>query len=172
MASVLPIFFVAAAGLCLTLVLLALWNSLRWTLARGEGQPAASARAPEHAGRIALLREKQELLSALRDLRSEHELGKLSLADYQELEQRYRARARDVLRQLEEQVAPYRARAQALLEAAIGGAPGTQPAPEQASDASRASAAPGCASCGAQNDADAVFCKKCGKRLAPAVSAS
>lgn len=157
MASVLPIFFVIAAGLCLSLVLLALWQSLRQLLI---GRPAARvAAAPHDSKREGLLREKQELLTAIRDVRFEHELGKVSDADFERLEQRYRARARDVLRELDEQVAPYRDEARALLQRAVE------------TDKSKSAAAPiaasgvACAQCGAGNDSDALFCKKCGAHL-------
>jgi hypothetical protein len=167
MASVLPIFFMIAAGLCLSLVLLALWQSLRQLLV---GRPGASvASAPRDPKRDALLREKQELLTAIRDVRFEHELGKVSDADFGRLEQRYRARARDVLRELDEQIAPYREEARALLERAIG-APGAAGAANVASKSGivpspTSAGAVACAQCGAGNDGDAVFCKKCGARL-------
>lgn len=176
MASVLPIVFVIAAGLCLSLVLLALWQSLRGLLVRSPS--ALSANVPHDARRDALLREKHELLTAIRDVRFEHELGKVSDADFQRMEQGYRARAREVLRELDEQIAPYRAQARALLEragaqppAAVGsgnGRPATAasaepepPAPVVATDVARR----GCPQCGAGNDTDAVFCKRCGARL-------
>jgi hypothetical protein len=162
MASVLPIFFVIAAGLCLSLVLLALWQSLRQLLI---GRPAAQvAAAPRDPKREGLLREKQELLTAIRDVRFEHELGKVSDADFERLEQRYRARARDVLRELDEQIAPYRDEARALLQRAIGS---QAPEPDTSKRAPEplAASAVACAQCGAGNDSDALFCKKCGARL-------
>src|SRR5690349_2107160 len=117
MASALPTVFVVLAGICLALVLFQLWQSLRIVLTRGQAAPSASAH--RHSGREKLLREKEELLLAIRDVRSEQELGKLSLADSQQLEQRYRARARDVLRDLDQQLAPHRERAQSMLEQAL-----------------------------------------------------
>jgi hypothetical protein len=163
MASVLPIFFVIAAGLCLSLVLLALWQSLRQLLI---GSPTAQvAAAPRDAKREGLLREKQELLTAIRDVRFEHELGKVSDADFERLEQRYRARARDVLRELDEQIAPYRDEARALLQRAIGGPRALEPDKGKSAPAPVASGAVACAQCGAGNDSDALFCKKCGARL-------
>jgi hypothetical protein len=181
MASALPSLFVALAGLCLALVLFQLWQSLRILLARGKALRLTSAPGHAHAGREALLREKDELLTAIRDVRSEHDLGKLSAADSQQLEQRYRTRARDVLRNLDEQLAPYRERARALLEetppgagdaARAGESNPAQAAAEKSAGESKPARAAGekerlkCAACGSSNDTDAVFCKKCGARVA------
>jgi hypothetical protein len=163
MGSVLPIFFVVAAGLCVSLVLFALWQSLRFILVSGAAP--ASADGPHNAARAALLHEKQELLTAIRDVRSEHELGKVSDADSEQLEQRYRARAREVLRELDEQLEPHRGKARALIEQALassrGGAVAAPSAAAVASSASRDA----CAKCATANEPDAVFCKKCGTRL-------
>jgi hypothetical protein len=166
MGDVLPILLVIAVGLCLSLVLLALWQSLRGLLAHVQDGPARVPAAS--ASRAALQHEKDELLAAIRELRFEHELGKVSDADFTRLEQRYRTRARDVLRELDEQIAPHRTRAAQLLEQALGGAasanaPVPVPAPTQSS--------PACAQCGTANDADATFCKKCGRRLRDEVRA-
>jgi hypothetical protein len=164
-ADLLPVLFVIAAGLCLTLVLFTLWHSLRGLLAHVHD---TAARVPAaSASRAALVREKDELLAAIRELRFEHELGKVSQADFERLEQRYRTRAREVLRELDEQIEPYRARAGALLEQALAGAPvadaAVAPPPASAPPASHA--APACIQCGTGNDPDALFCKKCGRRM-------
>jgi hypothetical protein len=159
MASALPMFFVVAAGLCLSLVLLAFWQSLRLVLLDRNHVPAP--RKPRNAARQALLREKQDLLNAIRDVRSEHELGKLSDGDREQFEQRYRARAREVLRELDEQIAAYRDRARSLLEEAIA----TASSPSSASASPAATTRASCPQCAVSNDGDAVFCKKCGTRL-------
>ena len=166
MTRALPIVFLIGAGLCLALVLLWLWHSLRHLLL---GKRAlAHAGLPHDVQRAALLREKQELLTAIRDVRAEHELGKVSAADCERLEQGYRMRARDVLRELEAQVAPHREKARLLLQSALAapGAAPTQsgPAPAQSVAAVNTNRV-GCAQCGAGNEPDAVFCKKCGARL-------
>lgn len=164
MADALPMVFVIAAGLCLSLVLLALWHSLRGLLVRGGG-PVGSA--PRIANRERLLHEKQELLTAIRDVRQEHDLGKVSDADFARLEQGYRARAREVLRELEEQLSPYRASAEQLIEKALGGAlPATSSAvASPAVEAPPVLASGVCSRCKTSNDRDAVFCKKCGERI-------
>jgi hypothetical protein len=162
MADVLPMVFAIAVGLGLSLMLLALWNSLRGLLVHGpSAQPGSAARG---SVRGALLREKDELLAAIRELRFEHDLGKVSEADFQRLDQRYRGRAREVLRLLDEQLAPHRPRARALLEQALGGAaapPAAAPEEPTAKESGNT-----CAKCATRNDADAAFCKKCGTALA------
>jgi hypothetical protein len=171
MSMLLPTFFVAAAGLCLLLVLLALWHSLRHVLAGG-GAGRRVPRASLSGAQRALVHEKDELLAAIRELRFEHELGKVNDADLQRFEQRYRARARDVLRMLDEQLEPHREQARALIEQALAGVGATPAAADEAdavpaapaeSDAPDARAS--CPSCSASNEPDAVFCKKCGARL-------
>ena len=160
MTRALPIVFLIAAGLCLSLVLLWLWQSLRYLLLGQRVQAHASL--PHDALRASLLREKQELLNAIRDVRVEHDLGKLSGADFERLEQGYRARARDVLRELETQVSPYREQARALL----GDKAAQETVPVPAAEASSSDAArAACPSCGTANEPDAIFCKKCGTRV-------
>src|SRR6478735_5384903 len=113
MAELLPKILVVAGGLCLSFMLLAFWQSLRGVIAHA-GQETQRTSGVS-AARAALLREKETLLASLRELRLEHELGKLGDADFQRLEQGYRARAREVLRSLDDQLAPYRGQAEALL---------------------------------------------------------
>lgn len=172
MAELLPKLLVIAGGLCLSFVLLALWQSLRGVIAHA-GQ-AGSEGIGVSPARAKLLREKEALLASLRELRTEHELGKLADADFQRLDQGYRARAREVLRALDEQLAPFRDQAHALLEgarnasgagSAAAGLPATAPAEQRAETSPLA-----CARCSAANDADALFCKKCGEKLQGAQS--
>ena len=191
MSMLLPTFFVAAAGVCLLLVLLALWHSLRNVLAGSDGSrslPRASLSGEQRA----LVREKDELLAAIRELRFEHELGKVNDADLQRFEQRYRARAREVLRMLDEQLEPHREQARALIEQALSGGKATaKPDASSAAASTKTEAAAvtpaadpvaaerpaakseavdvraACPACSASNEPDAVFCKKCGARLRP-----
>jgi hypothetical protein len=171
MADVLPTLMAIAVGLCLSFVLLALWQSLRGLLAHVQEGPALTPAAS--ASRAALLHEKDELLAAIRELRFEHELGKVSAADFARLEQRYRARAREVLQELDEQIAPHRARAAQLLDQALAGGTtvtgATASVPEPVPEPTQSS--PACVQCGSSNDADATFCKKCGRRLRDEVPA-
>jgi len=180
--NVLPLFFAIAGGVCLMLVLLALWHSLRLLIGGGSagGDERAAMKGGGDFGRVALLHEKDSLLGAIRELRFEHELGKVSDADLGQREQRYRGRAREVLRLLEEELAPHREKAAAMIEAArreAGRKDKAAPSAAPASAPAVAAAAPSapladkvvCASCSTGNDVDAAFCKKCGSKLASQV---
>jgi len=180
---VLPTLFIALAAIALLLTLLWLWQSLRMAFVQTLAASGAEASGVVSAERAALLAEKQALLLALKDLEAEREAGKLSAADFAELNAQYRARARQVLQKLDEMLAPHRARARAMLgegaepeavasvtSASTVTASGAR-AEATAAAAVTAPAAKTCASCAAVNDADAVFCKRCGTRLAAKVEA-
>jgi ribosomal protein L40E len=160
MPNVLPILFIVLVALSLVFTLLWLWQSLRQAFIHTLSGPTASdVVSPERA---TLLAEKQSLLMALKDLDAERESGKLSNDDYRELNDQYRKRARDVLRQLDGMLSPHRDGARALIAAAAATGPSASAAPVVMPSVT---AAAGCKSCGADNDHDAVFCKKCGTRL-------
>jgi len=129
-----------------------------------------------------LEREKQLLLKALKELSFDHEMHKISDADYQEITATYRGRAVRIMRQLDEGAEAYRRTIAEELAARRGG-PHPEPSPAElaheaaapagSAPAADAAAAPhadagrvACSSCGAANDPDAVFCKKCGSRVA------
>jgi hypothetical protein len=104
--------------------------------------------------RVALEREKMLALRAIKELEFDRAMGKLSDADWAEMSGRLRARATGLMKQLDVG-AGYRDRIERDLQKRLGSATAT-PAP---------SAARACASCAAQNDADARFCKNCGQKL-------
>jgi len=106
-----------------------------------------------------LEREKAALLKALKELEFDHEMNKVSDADYAEIGGVYRARAIRVIRQLDETKVDYAA----LIEAELAKKRGGKPAPIEAPKVERASNA--CPQCATVNDADAVFCKKCAFKL-------
>jgi len=181
MAQALPLILATLAGLALVLVLTALWQSMRVVLLGGSAEDASvratkagvgDAQKSRTAAREALLREKNTLLQAIRDVRFEHDLGKISDADLERLDAQYRVRARSVLAELDAQIAPYRDKARVLLGVTEAGASVPAPAPEPAPQAQPVeqaevkSATAECPGCSTVNDADAVFCKKCGARMA------
>ena len=104
--------------------------------------------------REALEREKMLVLRSIKELEFDRAMGKLSQKDFDEMAGRLRARALSLMKQLD-----------------IGG--GGYTAEIERELASRAAAvrpmvatAAGRCACGTPNDADAMFCKKCGTRLA------
>ena len=72
---------------------------------------AASLRRRELEG------ERDALVRSLRDLELDYETGKLSESDFESLRESLRGRARQVLRALDEDLAPYRQRIEELLQA-------------------------------------------------------
>lgn len=171
MPDLLPTLFIVLGASTLVLTLYWLWQSLRHTFAHVD-DAASAALAVGSQARSSLLAEKAALLVALKDLQSERDSGKLSDSDYDELNARYRSRARVVLKELDAQLAPHRDAAKALLREAPPAAAVTSgaSATSEANAAPQPSAANACASCGTGNDVDAVFCKKCGARLAQEAS--
>ncbi len=184
------ILLVLAAGFLLGAIF-AVFRSLRAAFGAGAGE-AAAADVSTTERRRALLLEKESLVRSLADLAFERDAGKIAPDDFARIERKLRARAKQVLALLDEDAAPYRAEAEALLAnagaapvapektaapaEAIATTPDAAPAPAPApepepavvapSPALAASTTPTCAGCGATNDADAAFCKKCGAKLA------
>ena len=143
---------VAAGGVLLGVIAI-LWASVR-TLA-GDA-PLTLDEALALGAPSAAEEQKRAVLQALKDLEYERSVGKVAEADYEELLARYRTEAKRLLRAVDEDLAPLRAKATAYVDAQLG----------------RAASAPtvsktkhGCPSCQADNDVDAVFCKKCGGKL-------
>ena len=114
-----------------------------------------------------LEREKASLLKALKELEFDHEMGKVSDIDFREIGGGYRGRAMRVLRQLDEQGADYKSLVERELKARLGAKAESDAGPTPvAPPAAAALDRPACAECGTPNDPDAVFCKKCGKKVA------
>jgi pyruvate/2-oxoacid:ferredoxin oxidoreductase beta subunit len=105
--------------------------------------------------RVALEREKNLTLRAIKELEFDKAMGKVSAQDFDEMAARLRARALDLMKRLDEGATPYRDVIEKELAQRLGRAPEAVPA---------ASAANTCA-CGTANDRDARFCKSCGSKL-------
>ena len=186
--TALPMFFVVAAGATLLSAIYAIWQSLR--AAFGQADRHELEGALESEGRRALLDRKAALLASLRDLRFDHEAGKIADGDFTRLEAKLKDEAKDTLRLLDKDIEPFRKQAEKLvrerLEAegktpyrAAGrtkkAAADTVPCP--ACGTANEPAASVCVSCDAslqpvvcgacdtKNDPDAQFCKKCGAGL-------
>lgn len=151
-ASVASALLVFVTGALLGAILL-VWHSLRTLAGDAEVDPAFDA-APIGLSQ-GLREEKQRALRALKDLEQDHAIGKIDAADYASLDAEYRERAKEVIREMDDELAPFRAKAEAIVQAHLE---------------KRAAAAPSkkneCAACETDNDVDATFCKKCGAKLA------
>lgn len=106
------LFIVLAFG-ALTLALAMFFLSLRSVLGT---QTDARGKGPDAARRV-LLEEKHSVLRALKDLEFERSLGKISDDDHAALETKYRARAKEILLALDENLGPWREKAEALVAA-------------------------------------------------------
>ncbi|MFO0629113.1 MAG: zinc ribbon domain-containing protein [Polyangiales bacterium] len=166
----------AAVALWLAFATLAAAVLLFWESLRSLIDPAAPAdHDDDDASRLASLESrKNAALRALKDIAFERSIGRLGDADYAQLEARYRAEARAAMASLDEGVQAWRDAAEALLadaERRATGAPApevvTAAAPESETSEAAVPTVPdrGCPACGTRNDADAVFCKRCGARV-------
>ena len=169
-----PALLVLGAGALLWAVI-ALWTSLRSLtgdapLEDGFDEGFVRARTSEAEER------KRAVLRALKDLEHEKSVGKLDDADYAALSAQLRARAKAILRDMDDELAPLREKAEKLARDHLrkkGLDRTAPPRDERAPDAAPAeSDRAACPKCATDNESDAVFCKKCGARVRePAVAA-
>jgi hypothetical protein len=124
-------------------------------------------------GKGALLEEKRRVLRALKDLENEHDLGKIDDADYRSLTVTYRDQAKELMRQMDGAVAPFREEAERLAAEHVK-KHGAQSSAETSVEASEASATDrtSCLACRASNEADAAFCKQCGSPMSTGTSSA
>lgn len=134
-----------------------LWASLR-TLA-GDA-PISLDEAVALGTTTANDEHKRTILQALKDLDYEFSVGKIGEEDYRELRSRYRAEAKKLLRSLDRDLEPSRARAEAYVAGRLSGKPDSVLTSQANAEGSRA-----CDACGVGNDEDARFCKGCGAGL-------
>jgi hypothetical protein len=177
---------VVASGALLGTIAL-LWASVR-TLSGDAPLPVdLEALAGRSHDVDALAEEKRRVLRALKDIESEHAVGKLDDADYEAIAAQYRQEAKALMREMDDNAAPALAEAEKIaLEylAAQGladkgtsdkGTPDKGNAEkDSAASASPASPAPkriACPTCQVSNEPDAAFCKKCGANLSGAQTA-
>lgn len=113
-------------------------------------------------------REKLLTLRALKDLEFDRSMGKVSQADFDEMANRLRSRALDLMKQLDEDSRGYRLLIERELSARLAAKPpGAAAAPVAAAEVEPDAAVPvaGLCTCGTTNDPDALFCKRCGSKL-------
>jgi hypothetical protein len=167
-----PAILVLAAGALVGVIAL-LWASVR-TL--GGDAPLAEGLADAMTTRVARATDAEErkrrVLRALKDLEHEHAVGKIDDVDYARMSARYRDQAKAILREIDADVEPLRARAESIATAHLkkaglaGDADGA--ASENSADAKSAEPATSrvaCGKCATSNEPDAAFCKKCGTPL-------
>jgi hypothetical protein len=107
--------------------------------------------------RAGLEREKSLTLRSIKELEFDKAMGKVSDADFADMSARLRTKAVGLMQRLDAHTS-YREQIERELEKRLG-------APKP----SAAESSPGvCSACGTGNDADARFCKACGKSLAVA----
>jgi ribosomal protein L40E len=147
----------------LLIVITIFWSSVR-TLS-GE-TPITLEEAIALGSSTAAEEQKRAVLQALKDLEFERSVGKISDADYEDLVRRYRTEAKRLLRAVDEDLAPMRERAAAYVAEQLGtGRDGKATAAAKTAKSSKKVSVVVCVSCQADNDVDAVFCKKCGAKI-------
>jgi hypothetical protein len=144
----LTIFAASAVGLA----------ALRTFLPLMQKAPASVTEVMGGRTRAALEREKTLALRSIKELEFDRAMGKVSEKDFLEMSGRLRARAARLMRQLDAG-SGYRSEIEQEIARRIGGAPPPSPPAE------RPASATACGACGTANDADARFCKNCGKGL-------
>jgi hypothetical protein len=148
---------VVAAGFTATALHYAVSGFLG-TRATGLGE----ARDPQ--SRDAVMREKALVLRSLKELEFDHAMRKVSDADFAEIGSRLRARAMDLMRELDRSAPVPSAGAPA---SPVTAGPAEVPPPTIFGPlAGEADARVPCRACGTENDPDARFCKSCGASLA------
>ena len=110
--------------------------------------------------RIELEREKALTLRSIKELEFDRAMGKVSPQDFDEMSGRLRARAINIMKQLDAGSTAYRALIEKELAARMGRT--SPPDPKVARAAPRPA---GECVCGTVNDVDARFCKLCGLKL-------
>jgi hypothetical protein len=113
MRELLPWLFVAVASGAMVAGLVSLWLSLSLAFS-SEVLGDARAQLTTDARR-ALLTKKEGLLQEIRDVSFEHDAGKLSDRDFEELNAKLRAHARHVLHALDQGTEAFRDEAEALI---------------------------------------------------------
>jgi aminopeptidase N len=157
---------VLASGALLGTIAL-LWASVR-TLSGDAPLPVdLEALAARRHGMDDLGEQKTRLLRALKDLETEHALGKIDDADYGAIVARYRDETKAVMRQMDLEVAPLREAAERVAREYLDkrGVATTAEPVASSEPTAPVDARPTCASCRTSNDPDAAFCKKCGSAM-------
>ena len=168
MAGVGSAIMVLAAGALVGTIAL-LWASLRTLSGDAPLTLDLEALAARRLGVDSLAEQKRRVLRSLKDLESEHALGKIDDADYRSFVSRYRDEAKVVMRRMDLEVEPKRKEAERVAQDYLrrqGLATGEAEPTEEPPTPERSEQRLACAACKTSNEVDATFCKKCGARLA------
>jgi hypothetical protein len=144
----LALLLLSAAVVLAGLAGVAFHRSLMGFFGLGTAPPARGERA-----RATLEREKALVLRSIKELEFDHKMRKVSDADFSDIGGRLRARALALMQDIE--------RAGPDVDLTPGASKRSRPA-GQSPRTAHAGACPGC---GTTNDADAKFCKQCGRKL-------
>lgn len=104
----------AAVAVVMLLAIFALWNSIR--MLTGEMAVPEDMAAAELRRTVPRAEKKRSILRALKDLENEHALGKIDDEDFKVVAGRYREEAKNLLRELDTEVAVYLPKAEALIQ--------------------------------------------------------
>ena len=113
MREFLPWLFIIVASAAMVAGLASLWLSLSLALSNEVLEDARAQLTTD--ARRALLTEKEALLQEIREVAFEHDAGKLSDPDFEELNAKLRTQARHVLHALDEGAESFRDEAEALI---------------------------------------------------------
>ena len=114
MTTFLPFAFIALSTVALFSAIAFLWASLRSILAGEHGKYVRQSEATR--ARAELVIEKDAVLRSLKDLEFERAVGKLSDEDFARLDAQFRAKAKIILKQLDDDLKEHRDKAQKLLD--------------------------------------------------------
>lgn len=136
--------------------------------------PSQLAERPSERARGTLEREKTLVLRSIKELEFDRAMGKVSSKDFDEMGGRLRARAMNLMKQLDAGGSGYREAIERELSERLRrvDSPDTTTAGSgRALDgpgrtAAKDAVARTCASCETSNDPDAMYCKRCGMALA------
>jgi hypothetical protein len=132
----------------------ALFRTLHPLVSEGAGEEATMIAGRTRA---ALERDKMLTLRAIKDLEFDRAMGKVAESDFEVMRDRLRARALRLIAQLDGATV-YREMIERDLATRL---PAESPDPPVAASPARGA----CAECGATSEADARFCKMCGRPL-------
>jgi hypothetical protein len=152
-----PLVMVGLGGMTLAFAARALWRVLD-PLTRPESTARVAEQQPRRARELE--REKQLVLKAIKEVELDYQMRKVAERDYRDMVERYRARALRLMSEIEAGD-DFRALIERELKMRLEL---PQPPPAKAVPVTAAGPRP-CPDCETTNDADAQFCKKCGKKL-------